>query len=55
MTEHGAAPPTLGTPTAGGMAAPILEIPSLQELRNQPKKPSVMQLLTQDREHHRMI
>jgi hypothetical protein len=37
------------------MEAPFLQVPSLQELRNQPEKPLIMQLLPQDREHHRMI
>jgi hypothetical protein len=37
------------------MAAPFLHVASLQELRKQPEKSLIMQLLTQDGEHHRMI
>jgi hypothetical protein len=37
------------------MEAPILEIPSLQELRNQPEEPLILELLLEYCEHHRMI
>jgi hypothetical protein len=37
------------------MEAPLLQVPSLQQLRNQPEKPLIMELLLKDREHHRMI
>src|SRR5262249_26762399 len=46
---------TLGHPAEGGMEAPILERPGLQELRNQPEKSLIMELLLEYREHHRMI
>ena len=37
------------------MEAPSLEIPSLQELRNQPEEPLIMELLLEYGEHHRML
>jgi hypothetical protein len=55
ITEEGTDHTTLGYPTERGMAAPLLPIRSLQERRHQPEKPLIMPLLSQDREHHRMI
>jgi hypothetical protein len=55
ITEDGADHPPLGYPAEGGMEAPILEIPSLQELRNQPEEPLIMEVLLENPEHHRMI
>jgi hypothetical protein len=37
------------------METPILEISSLQELRNQPEEALIMELLLEYREHHCMI
>jgi hypothetical protein len=37
------------------MEAPILHVPSLQERRQQPEKPLILELLTEDPEHHFMI
>jgi hypothetical protein len=37
------------------MEAPILHVPNLQERRQQPEKPLILELLTEDPEHHFMI
>jgi hypothetical protein len=54
-TEGRATPTALGYPTERGIGAPILQVPSLQQLRNQPEKPLLRELLREDRDHHLMI
>ena len=54
MPADGTAHAPLRSPTARGMEAPILQVPSLQERRTPPEKPLRMELLTQERAPHRM-
>jgi hypothetical protein len=55
MTEAGADHSTVRDSTARGLEAPILERPSLQQLRKQPETPLIMEWLLEDREPHLMI
>jgi len=54
MPADGTAHAPLRSPTARGMEAPILQVPSLQERRTPLEKPLRMELLTQERAPHRM-
>ena len=47
--------PPCGDPAERGVVAPILQVPSLEQVGNQPQKALIVEFLPQDREQHRMV